>query len=672
MKKIKIAYYHIAFVLSFATLPIHSAQAQEEFLVEVGKAAATFAVEKLVGAAYDAACVDGKAKEPGKDYSGDVICMAVGGAVGKDEEEFRRDMRQGLDRLNSSIKDVEKQLVALQEGQKELHKALDIVTLSIDLIPGKTEAHRDLVEIRGAWNDNFKPMINGERKFDQQRSLAYAEYLIFELGMERNLSRINETLVRPNSGNDPSLIEQHFNKIIAVLPESGPVDLEQPYLLLSSILESLLIEQARGEIMYAWAAAIIEAECATTGNCTAAKRLPHKTDEFRALTKRHRAEQLGLFNRLIDRMVLDRSDLHSIHANFLHHDAEIVMASADLFSAIHLREGFGIRGRVISAGKAFSGNIKVAGQPIKANLPPRPTKAPSEFDWWTKGPKTWAYETVHFTREWLTYEIVKHDVKPGSYPIETEFPWSNGPVRVKRIDLLTGRAATPESQDENVVEFGSFLAIARAGGAFAMMHDAWLVSGSGGGGTSTAPTLSQFIDGKVVYSRKSVVDFEPRVNDTDRSYVVDRRANVTFADGGKIQVHMKLSPAGHLYPGYDPEAISADVPADGALIYSTDYRKPPVTTVDAKIHLETGLSFDRKKGSESITWKVNKTPTRPTAGAVTHEPVMRKTFKFNNGEELVVRLTSQVDFSMPTSGFDATSYWFFTGIAPKEIYFTRE
>lgn len=643
--------------------------------MEAGKAAALFAVKQLASTAYDAACIDGKAKNPGKDKSGDLICMAVGGALNKSEEEFRRDMREGLERLNSSIKDIEAQLGSLREGQEELHKALDVVALAIDLIPGETAAHSDLIEIRGAWNDHFRPMINHERKFDHERNLAYAKYLIFTLGLERNLSRLNETIVRPNAGNKPALLEQHFNKIAAVLQTSKTIDLEQPYLLLSSILESLLIEQARGEIMYAWAAAILEAECAASGDCDAAKKLPHQTDEFRALTTRHRAEQLTLFNRLVERMVLDRSDLTSLSANFLHHDAELIFASADLFSAMHMREGFGIRGRVVSAGKAFPGDMKIAGQKLQA-APPRVTKASAKFDWWSKPANATVYETLHFTQEWLTYDVTKHDFTTGSYPIETGFPWTNGPVKVRRIDLSTGRAATPESPRDRVVEFGSFLAIARAGGAFAMMHNAWDVGFSGSPydaeGTSSAPILHQYIDGKVVYTSKSVIDFTPRVHDIDRSSEIERRRGVIIADGGKVTVHMKMSPSGYLFPGNEPGALNADAPSDGAIIYFTDYRKPPITAATASFDLETGLFFSKKKGSESISWTSNQKPTSPTVGAVTHKPVGSRTFKFKSGEELAVKLSSKIKYLMPTSGIDATNYWFFTGIAPTEIYFTRD
>ncbi len=677
MRSIK--HYGITSILS-TTLLVMSAStvhAQEEFLLEAGKAVGFFAVKQLTSIAYDSACRNGKAVDPGKDKSGDLICGAVSGALGKDVEEFRNEMRAGLEKLGHSIDQLETRLEDLREGQKALHKALDVIALAIDLIPGATSAHTDMVQIRGAWNDHFKPMISGERAFNEERNIAYARYLIFTLGIERNLSTLNETLVRPNSGNKPPLLEQHFNRIMSGIKMSAGTDLEQPYLLFSSVLESLMVEQARGEIIYAWAAAILEAQCSENNDCADAKKLPHRTDEFRTLTRRHRDEQLALFNRLVERMVLDRSSPTSLSSNFLHHDAVKLFSSADLFTAIHTRDGFGVRGRVLSAGQSFNGKMKIAGRVVNPlGTKPRRNKMPTSFDWWSKPAGASIWQTVHFTNDWLVYDVAVTDLTEGSYIIGTTFPWATGPVVVKRIDLATGRVATPDSLPKNIVEFGSFLAIARAGGAYAMMYQAWDMSArqssSSIGGTSTAPTLSQYVDGKVVYTSKPPSDLSPRINKRAYYESIERLSSVIVADSGKVSLHLRMANSSTMHPDYVPGSLDADVPAESAAIYYTDYQKAVFTDVVAKYFVQTGLEFIKKKGSNGFHWSSTGTPTEGANGVVPHRKKYSKVVKYSAGEVLKAKLISEITFSMPTSGFDATSYKFFTGIAPVAIYFTKK
>ncbi|MFW2544043.1 hypothetical protein ACN2XU_15525 [Primorskyibacter sp. 2E107] len=668
-----------------ASAPAH---AQEEFLLEAGKAVVVFGIKQLASAAYDSSCRNGASTRPAEDAGGDLICMAVGSALGKSEEEFRRDMRAGLENLNAGIARIEERLDELKAGQAALQDAIGVVAMAVDLIPAETEAHRNLVKIRAAWRDQFKGFLNGSRDFNAERSVAFARELVFASRIAQSLSLLNETLVGRAAGDKPPLIEQQFNHLMAKLALKEDVDLDTAYLLFSSIMESLQLEQARGEIMYAWAAAILEAHCAETGDCAAARDLPHTTEEFRVTALRHRVEQLTMFNRLVERMVLARSDLHSLEANFLHHDAELLFASADLFTAIQLREGFGIRGRVISAGSAFDGTVTIGGRvlsagkptrqqdPRKPVMPPRLNGSTQQIDWWTKPANAVVYDTVHFTDSWTTYDIADSSFSLGSHAVTTALPWVNGPVEVRRIDLSTGRVATDDSLAENVVEFGSFLAIARAGGAYAMMHEAWDVgrqdSPAYAKGTNTAPQLSQLHDGMVVYASKSVRDTSARVDSVERNREIKRIRNVTFADGGTVTVHMKSTPPGMLYPGAQEDEINADAPLNGALNYFTDYKQDVFKLASSRFSLHTSLLFIRDRGYNGFYWDVSKEPTSPTAGAVTMAPVETRSFQVSDGEELRVKLASRVNFEIATSGFDATRYRFFTGIAPTEVYVTRE
>lgn len=671
MKLVGIARRAFAAAIFLGLVAPQQAPAQEEFLIEAGKAVAIFAAKKIASAAYDAGCRNGKSINAG-DEAANLICMAVSGALGKGEEEFKRDMRQGLDDIKSAISDVEVRLDELRQGQAALHDALGIIALAIDLIPSETEAHRNLVAIRGAWNDNFAPKFEPGADFSRDRNLAFAEYLIFSLGMERNLTRLNETLVRPNSGNKPALLEQHFNRIIAKVPVTAAADLEAPYLLFSSIVDMLLLEQARGEAMYAWAAAIIEAECADSGKCDLARKLPHTTDEFAALTARHRAEQLGMFNRLVERMVLDRSNPLGAKRNFLHPDARVVFASADLLTAAHDRMGFGIRGRVISAGQAFAGDVTIGGMTAQARPGPRRNTMPAQFDWWSKPQGATVWAVLHFTDTWLGYEVGLPGAGIGDHAIETGFPWDSGPVSVRRIDLNTGRPAGADAAPDGVIEFGTFLAIARAGGSYAVMNNAWDVgfadSPPDATGTATAPSASLYQSGKVVYTSKSASDTTPRTHSWDKTVTIERRRTITVADGGRITAHLRLSPSGYLHPSLAPGEQNANVPPDAAVIVATDFRRDLLGLGFAQIDLGTGLALDDKR---AFAWQFKKDLLSGTQMSVDHRAVETKSFDFAPGETLSPRVFARMKFNISTSGFDATNYMLFTGIAPVELYFTR-
>lgn len=654
------------------------AQAQQEFLIEAAKQGGIVAVKAIAGAAYDANCKDGKSPDP-YDKVGSMVCWAVQSALSKGEEEFKRDVRQGLDDIKASIAALDMRMDVLQAGQEDLKEALNLIALRLDIIPKETSADLDRNAINGLWRDLFTRFVNGERKFSPERNLAMAHEIITKQAIHQRISQLNQALTSSSLTSDASLIEQHFNKILSTVEVSRTADLEQSYLLMQSIMARVLLDQARGEIMYAWAASLLEADCTRPESTTDCNALPYSSEGFRSVAAGHRADQLAIFNRLVEKMILDRSNTASSDPFFLHHDAVMLLKAADFFTAGHMRQGYGVRGRVISAGDAFNGVLSISGTASKSNPTSRTVRSASYFDWWTKEKSARAYRNIHFTRDWKTFDIVAPELTAGEYAIDTSLPWTTGKIKVREIDLRTGTDATSETPADAVAHFGSFLAIERAGGAYAMMRGAWDVgytdSSQWSGGTADRPTLSRYDSGTVKYASKPFYDTSPRYHDKDFSTEVARVAPVIFADKGKITMHMLLDPAGYLHPDATPGGINADVPGNGAVIYYVDFNKPPLLDIWADVTLLSAVRMQSAKSGGTYwgaEWSKHIKQSGPSLGANVHKEYYNYEREVTAGSEWNPKLEAKIKYWIPTSGFDATKYDLFVGAAPRAIWFTKE
>ena len=658
--------------------PPNAAQAQEEFLIEAAKQGGILAIKAIAGAAYDANCKDGKSPDP-NDKVGSLMCWAVQSALDKGKAEFERDVRQGLDDIKDAIAKLSTRMDDLQAGQEDLKEALNLIALRLDIIPKETSADLQRNAINGLWRDLFTRFINGERSFSPERNLAMAHEIITKQAVHQRVSHLNQALIGSSLTSDASLIEQHFNKILATVPVSRTTDLEQSYLLMQSIMARVLLDQARGEIMYAWAASLLEADCTRPQSMTDCNALPFSSAEFRLVAQGHRSDQLAIFNRLVEKMILDRSDTTASDPFFLHHDAVAILAAADFFTAGHMRQGYGVRGRVISAGNAFDPVLSISGNRTAPNPISRTVRAGTSFDWWTKSANARAYRTVYFTRDWKTYDIVMPELSAGEYTLDTAFPWTTGAIKVREIDLRTGTRATAETPASARADFGSFLAIERAGGAYAMMREAWDVGYSDSsyraGGTKDQPTLTRFVSGTVKYASKSAFDITPRYDSGEYNDEVARIAPVIFADAGKVTMHTHLDLSGYLHPDLRPGAINADVPSNGAVIYWVDFNKPPLLDIWADVKLRSAVRMQSAHSSGTFwgpAWTQTIKQATPAVGAQTHNEYYKHARDVTAGAEWHPKLESQIKFYIPTSGFDATYYELFVGAAPRAIWFTRE
>jgi hypothetical protein len=315
---------------------------------------------------------------------------------------------------------------------------------------------------------------------DPERMRAFARQIIFTDRMHDLLGVIHDQLVRSQiAGKDP-LLRAYAKRAYEQIKNDPEHGLDPAYVYLESAVDGLLADQRQGFVLYIWAAETLQSDCevatneAATGKITADQAksrckpfrdFPHTADEYRATFAEHLRAQLNELNAGLEYQVLAASNTHARQANFITPAAEPLFRRVDLFTAGNLGEGFGIRGRVITMGDTFNGNLSIAGKQSKPSGAANtvPTRG-GRVDWW-KASTAGAYDQIHFGDQWKIYHYHVPSAGAGTFAIDTALP-HRPQISVANITLGTG--ATKSS-----VPFGSFTAIERAGGGYALLSGAW-------------------------------------------------------------------------------------------------------------------------------------------------------------------------------------------------------
>ncbi|WP_147250936.1 hypothetical protein [Arenicella xantha] len=429
-------------------------------------------------------------------------------------------------------------------------------------------------------------------------------------------------------------------------------------------------------MMYSWAVRMLEARCAVLleqdKECVA---IPTSSEQMRSNSSLHRTAMLDLFRDNVERLVLEHSSPSSLNRNFLHEDAINVFISADFFAAIHLPNRQGMRGRVISAGDAFSGTLSINKKSIKAERA-RTITSSADIDWWTRSAANKPYTEVHFAPAWRIYDVVLDASDNEKLEIDSPLPWHTGPFELKKIDTLTGEIVTDETAKEGVIAFGAFTAIARAGGAYAMMNNAWPVNfgedtGPNNYGTRTQPVVIASESANVIYNSSKIFEGTAGKQDFDTKWLVRRVAPITIVDGGNITIHGHFGDAEAARAGRSNKQRRSFIPVDTALYYDIDFRKTTVSS-SSNMYLRTAAIFSRKQGYNQLGWSHENSFSARHQGSVSHEGSRSTKVKYSAGAKLNVSLLAEFRGTIYSTGWDATPYTLFAGIAPTALYFTRD
>lgn len=117
-------------------------------------------------------------------------------------------------------------------------------------------------------------------------------------------------------------------------------------------------------------------------------------------------------------------------------------------------------------GDTFNGSLSIAGTRRHPSGTPNsvPTRG-ERIDWWKAAATPGVYDQIRFSDQWKIYHYHVPSAAAGTYAIDTVLP-HRPQISVAPITLGSGETQTS-------VPFGSFTAIDRAGGGYALLSGAW-------------------------------------------------------------------------------------------------------------------------------------------------------------------------------------------------------
>ncbi|HEX8255709.1 MAG TPA: hypothetical protein VF846_21400 [Thermoanaerobaculia bacterium] len=220
--------------------------------------------------------------------------------------------------------------------------------------------------------------------------------------------------------------------------------------------------------MVLWSIKVMELDCQMKKPCEAP---PLTAKEFKRTFDAHKKEQVVAFNEGLHWALLAYGDARG-EAWFLSGRAEEFLTRANVLNAALLGTGEGAWGQVISMGNGWDGAINVQCGGVSGKIMPRfnyvvpvtGRNGEREIDWWVSRAGNAVYDEVHFAKEWKVYHYYLPDAKVGSCTVAEQLPgkgimpWVQPGTSVMRV----------RTSDQREITFGSFLAIQRAGGTYAM------------------------------------------------------------------------------------------------------------------------------------------------------------------------------------------------------------
>jgi hypothetical protein len=581
-----------------------------------------FSVGQLASMGYKINC---KAKD--LDYKSDDswYCAAFAKLSKQDEAEYKERVMHHLTKIRAELENVKKGIAAIQEGQEQILAQNRQTLLRLDEIGPETTIGKELSHIRTVYAEQYVPLFSGEREFSAERLRAFANRIVFTDRIHDRLGIINDQLtVSQRSGQQPLLRAYATRAAEKVRAGAG---IEPAYIYLESIVDGLLAEQRKGYLLYVWATETLQSDCEVAeaegapdagARCKAFREFPHTAQEYRKTFEGHVEAQLAELNAGLEYQVLAASDTHARSANFLHPDGERLFRRADLFTAANLGR-FGIRGRIISMGDAFDGQVSIGGvkrQPVgDAN---KVLAAGGRVDWWTSTAKSLTYDELHFSDRWKTFAYHVPDAKAGTYAIETHLPY-RPQIRVQSVQV--GKESVP---------FGSFTAIERAGGGYALLSGEYdnnivksidTVVGDLSKGTDTLHFAPEKLQAGVIFTGDLVWNLKNAPKDqyidaTRSGYAVSRK-KVRYPAGGEVTFRADFADT---HPTTCPNGACAEIPHHGVLIRLMSLSKPAFSGRSAELKMRSAVLIDTSEtGSNGFVWeKSNSTDStfddRLTAG----------------------------------------------------------
>lgn len=403
-----------------------------------------------------------------------LVCGALGKFSGDKDAEWRTNVTSQLGAIRGDLDQLKKGQVEMQKQLERLVDQNKVLLATVDTIVDQTVANLDIRAIQTLWSMQFDPLFPTadqlERgqfgSFKQDQLLRFARAVVREEKVHINLGKLTETLTSRGIGGKSPLLQSYAKLLDAELGTNKGASLLPAYEYFEGVMADLLFEQRKGFLMYVWAAEILESWCQLE-KCESLDKPPIRAADFSGTFARQVARQFDAFNSSFEWLVLARSDPRGLRANFLHPDAVEVFYRADLLAAANA-DSYGLWGRVVSMGDRWDGKLDVSGRTL---APAGKADVPAEggpFDWWRASGTPLVYDELYFAPSWRVFRYHQADWKAGGYEIRTTLPFKSPlGVNVTPVNLAE------DGSNKFVVPFGSFVAIERAGGGYALLSGTW-------------------------------------------------------------------------------------------------------------------------------------------------------------------------------------------------------
>lgn len=455
----------------FLTAPAHAEEDDTvtAVLKSAGSKGGEVAAKWLAGVLYDSDC-----KNKNTAGSMSYICKVLGSVSGRVEDEWKADVTKQLGEINSKLD-------TIQNSQREMQKQLDTTYKKMDAqfnqVAANVIAGTHFVRIDALWEKYQAQFDKIDNDVTRDSMIAFAKD-IMKSKPHTILGDLNVVLTTPVLTGQ-SLIRYPFYEY-RTLNETRMIhelNTKELYDFAETKFVDFRSRQQKAYALYLWAASVLQTQCELKpANCMMP---PVAVAEFKADFDRHTRQQMDAFNTAVDWFVLNYStSRNTTSGNFLAlKDAQAMYLRANYLTAATLNLEPGLWGRVISMGDKWNGSLQVTCGGAAQTLTPKltynvpvagtgvynsgPDSGP--LDWWVTSQNNSTYDEVHFADNWKIYHYNLPTAKAGPCTIPQNqagyLPWVLPSVNV--VDAMTF--------DKRAFPFGSFVAIQRAGGSYALL-----------------------------------------------------------------------------------------------------------------------------------------------------------------------------------------------------------
>lgn len=622
------------------------------FPIDPVKTGVELMVKQLASMGYNTNC-----RAANLDYKSDDswYCGLFATLSDAKEKEWKDRLVQRLTAIENQVTKINKKLDQIQQQQETLVNQNKQILTRINEVGAESAIGKSVAQIRIDWNDEYVPLFTGKRALTKERALAFAHRIVYTDELHRQIGIINDQLTQNNFGND-TLLRSYGRRIL----QTGTSNLDSPYEYIESVLQGLITQERRGYVMYIWAAETLQSNCELGGDCTGSKNLPHTAEEFRKVFAGYLDQQLAEFNSAIEFTVLARSDTHRRTPFILPEHGLRVLARADFFTSAMLDEGYGLRGRVITMGDGFDGNLLLTGNhPLPpAKMLTMPPAYNARVDYWRATKTPGVYDEIRLGDRWKIYHY--HDQsRTHAVQILTALPYKPKTIELRSLKLDDGRTVTA----------GSFTAIERAGGGYALLSGtgydhlrsapdetivgALLSKSDKGYFDANGPYAGFLYGGRIEWELNHAVRLHDQHVEAKRTSYASSKKEIRYPQGGQLTLGVDL---GDTLPIVCPGGACSDHSPYVLLSRRSEFKKGGVNARDARMNTRAAVVLGSdEKSNNGIVWKRNGLFSSP----IDERDEIRKdsapvTLEANQAYKLI--FGGETDLDIQTSGANASPF----------------